>query len=70
MTDFEQTQNSIVKIKQALQNLIDAFDDENRPYLAKPILGGSGQYGDYDHLSRLLEWSVKDDGENNGGGND
>lgn len=69
-TDFEQSQNSIIKIKQVLQDLIDAFDDENRPYLAKPILGGSGQYGDYDHLSRLLEWSVKDDSENNGGSND
>ena len=69
-TDSEQSQNSIIKIKQVLQNLIDAFDDENRPYLAKPIPGGGGQYGDYDHLSRFLEWSVKDDSENNGGGND
>lgn len=62
-TDEKQSQEAIIKIKEALQKLIDEFDKKERPYLTKPILGGSGQYGDYDHLSRFLEWSVRDDNQ-------
>lgn len=68
-TDAEQSQNAVAKIEEVLQKLIDEFDNKDRPYLAKPIPNLSGQYGDYDHLSRILEWSVKDD-ENDGGNGD
>lgn len=71
LTDEEQSQKAIQKIRETLQKLINEFDNKDRPYLAKPILGGSGQYDDYDHLSRFLEWSVRDDeAENSGGQND
>ncbi|MBQ8481842.1 MAG: PD-(D/E)XK nuclease family protein [Alphaproteobacteria bacterium] len=62
-TDYDETQNAIDKIETALQKLIDGFDDEKRPYLAKPVSSKYGQYGDYDHLSRYLEWSVREDSE-------
>ena len=47
----------------ALEELIDGFDDQKRPYLAKPVESKYGQYGDYDHLSRYLEWSVREEDE-------
>lgn len=67
-TDYEQSQEAISKIEVALQNLIDGFDNIERPYLAKPVKSKHGQYKDYDHLSRYLEWSVREenDEEDNG----
>lgn len=62
----EQSQKSIADIQEILQELIDAFDMPARAYLAKPIQGLDGQYDDYDHLSRFLEWSVRDDKEYEG----
>ena len=62
-TDYEKSQNAIDKIETALKELIDGFDDPKRPYLAKPVASKYGQYGDYDHLSRYLEWSVREDDE-------
>lgn len=63
-TNAEKSQNAVVKIEKVLQKLIDEFDNEKRPYLTKPIPNLTGQYDDYDHLSRILEWSVKDDNDN------
>ena len=64
-TTLEQTQKAISIIRQNLRDLIVAFDDENRAYLAKPVPSNKPIYSDYEHLSRYLEWSVKDgkDGE-------
>ena len=59
--DGEKCQNSITKIRDAIQELVDIFDDENNPYLSKPIPGLKGQFDDYDHLSRFAEWATKDD---------
>ena len=59
--DGEKCQNSITKIRDAIQELIDIFDDENNPYLSKPIQGLKGQFDKYDHLSRFAEWATKDD---------
>ncbi len=62
----EKTKESIDVIEQKLRELIIAYDDENRPYLTKPVPSSKPIYSDYEHLSRFLEWSVKDD--DNGGG--
>ncbi|MBR1600664.1 MAG: PD-(D/E)XK nuclease family protein [Alphaproteobacteria bacterium] len=67
-TDYEQSQEAINKIEVLLQKLIDEFDRKERPYLAKPRKSNHGQYSDYDHLSRFLEWSVRED--NNGEGSE
>ncbi|MBQ8670963.1 MAG: PD-(D/E)XK nuclease family protein [Alphaproteobacteria bacterium] len=58
-TDFEQTQQAAEKIDGILRELITEFDNPNRPYLTQ---NSSSKYSsNYEHLSRLLEWSVKDD---------
>ena len=64
--DADKSQKAIEGIQEVLQKLIDIFDDESRAYRAKPIQipKKRGQYNNYDHLSRFLEWSVKDDDNN------
>lgn len=64
-TNAEQTATAMDKTKDSLCRLIRAFDDESRPYLARPVPSKQPIYTDYEHLSRFLEWAVKDDsGEN------
>lgn len=41
-----------------LAELITEFDDPATPYLARPRVKFASQYGDYDHLARVLEWSA------------
>lgn len=65
-TTPEQTEEAINNTSKNLRELITAFDDENRPYLAKPVPSNKPIYSDYEHLSRYLEWSVKDDADENG----
>lgn len=65
-TNDEQSSQALDNIKNTLQDLIDAFDNVERPYLAKPVASSSGLYSDYDHLSRFLEWSVREDKEDSG----
>ena len=65
-TTLEQTQEAVNTIYKNLRELIIAFDNEDRPYLAKPVLSNKPIYSDYEHLSRFLEWSVKDDDDENG----
>ena len=45
--------------------LISRFDFEQTPYLAKPNPHEAPAYSDYDHLSRFLEWSIRDDTDEN-----
>lgn len=69
-TTSEQTQEAVSTICKNLRELIIAFDNEARPYLAKPVPSNKPIYSDYEHLSRFLEWSVKDDDEDENGGSD
>ncbi|MBC8269515.1 MAG: double-strand break repair protein AddB [Rhodospirillaceae bacterium] len=46
-----------------LQKRIADFDDENTPYLSRPIPMFYSRFGDYDHLARVKEWMAGDDGE-------
>ena len=57
--DFKQTQEATDKINIIIQDLIDSFDNPKRPYITKN--SSNTAFSDYEHLSRLLEWSVKDD---------
>ena len=59
-TTPEQTATAMAVTEDSLRRLIRAFDDEDRPYLAKPVPSNKPIYTDYEHLSRFLEWAVKD----------
>lgn len=44
-----------------LKKLISTFDFEETPYLARPNPNHLDPYSDYEHLSRIKEWSVGED---------
>jgi ATP-dependent helicase/nuclease subunit B len=48
---------------QGLKDRVAAFDDEETPYLSRPVPMFSRRFGDYDHLARVKEWMAGDDGE-------
>ena len=64
-TSDEQTATAMAKTEESLRWLIRAFDDENRAYLSRPVPSTQQIYKDYEHLSRFLEWAVKDDNSEN-----
>ena len=45
-----------------LAELVAAFDDPQTPYACKPRPEVAPRFGDYDHLSRIAEWSVEPEG--------
>ena len=51
---------AIANIENVLYELINEFDNPQRPYLTNPTLNKNVVYTDYEHLSRVDEWSVKD----------
>lgn len=57
----EQSRKGLEKTLLYLQTLIMHFDNESTPYFAKPNPSDAPSYSDYDHLSRFLEWSVRDE---------
>lgn len=61
----EQSSSGLEKTMQYLQTWISSYDCVTTPYLAKPIPHNAPSYTDYDHLSRFLEWSVKEDFDEN-----
>ena len=46
-----------------LKELISLFDFETTPYYSKPNPKLAPKYSDYEHLSRALEWSLAEDGD-------
>lgn len=42
--------------KEHIQKMIDAFDDENTPYLYNPNPQNINEYSDYEQLARFKEW--------------
>ena len=54
------------KSEEYLLKLIEKFDSSNMPYHPKPLPKFADKNRDYDHLARVKEWSVQEDGENNG----
>jgi ATP-dependent helicase/nuclease subunit B len=49
-----------------LKARIAAFRDPATPYISRAIPQFQGETGDYDHLARLLEWSIADGGDDAG----
>ncbi|HEY3918670.1 MAG TPA: double-strand break repair protein AddB [Stellaceae bacterium] len=46
-----------------MKELIAAFDDPTRPYLAMPRLDRAPRYSDYAHLERVKEWQAGEEEE-------
>ncbi len=51
-----------------VKEMIVAFDDPQRPYLARPAGVRPLKYNDYEHLARVREWSVSASEDNNNDG--
>lgn len=59
--DEEDSEAAINLVYDRLQKLVSIFDFPTTPYLSKPNPSIAPSYSDYDHLSRYLEWSIKED---------
>ena len=44
--------------EEGLRKLVEAFDNDDTPYLAYPDPNNKMAYDDYEHLSRVKEWSL------------
>jgi ATP-dependent helicase/nuclease subunit B len=49
---------------QNIKDLVALFDFETTPYMARPNPSKLPKYSDYDHLARVKEWSVSEEGGN------
>lgn len=47
-----------------LENLVEAFADENVPYICLPKAHAQPLFNDYEHLERIQEWAALEDEEN------
>jgi len=62
----EECEKALANAEETLLKYISVFDMPNHPYYANPNLSKNAGSGDYDHLSRFLEWSVQDGEEKDG----
>ena len=46
---------------EGLKRLVAEFDDPATPYACRPRAEMAPRFSDYDHLSRLAEWAVRED---------
>ena len=53
---------------QKLRELATRFEDENTPYRSLVHPMWATQYGDYDHLARVLEWTSAGEEDDDGSG--
>lgn len=53
------------KCEDYLIRLVTTFDFPSTPYYSRPIPKYITKNRDYEHLARIKEWSVQEDGENN-----
>ncbi len=49
--------------KQHISEIINLFDFETTGYLSRPNPKNVPEYSDYEHLARVKEWSIKEDGD-------
>ncbi|MBR2136712.1 MAG: PD-(D/E)XK nuclease family protein [Alphaproteobacteria bacterium] len=60
VADSAQSRKAMDRVEDYIRRLITLFDFPTTPYLAKPNPATAPEYSDYDHLSRYLEWAVRD----------
>ena len=58
--DGKNLEDTLKNTANRLKTLIQDFDNEQTPYYNRPNPSITGSGKDYDHLSRYLEWSLKD----------
>lgn len=58
-------QDILEKSEEYLLKLVSTFDFETTPYYSRPMPKFVSKNKDYEHLARIREWSVQDDGEGN-----
>ena len=63
----DESAEAMQRAEQNVAQLIAAYDNPNYPYWTKPNPKTAPAQTDYDHLSRYLEWAIKDDSEDNDG---
>ncbi|WP_370676083.1 double-strand break repair protein AddB [Pleomorphomonas sp. PLEO] len=55
-------EQTIAEAEARLRGLVRAYADPNRGYLSRARPFRKIDHGDYDHLARVSEWSIEDDG--------
>ncbi|MBP3687472.1 MAG: PD-(D/E)XK nuclease family protein [Alphaproteobacteria bacterium] len=58
-------QDILEKSEEYLLKLASTFDFETTPYYSRPVPKFVSKNKDYEHLARIKEWSVQDDGDGN-----
>lgn len=62
--EIEPEEDDIIeKTEEYLLSLVSAFDFVTTPYLSRPTPKYIPKNKDYEHLARIKEWSVQDDGD-------
>ena len=59
----EEVNGVLSETEDRIIEVINLFDFETTGYLSRPNPKSAPQYSDYEHLARVKEWSVKEDGE-------
>ena len=62
-TTEEDSSKAITLMTEILRQMVDSLDSPDYAYIVNPV---HGAVDDYDHLSRLDEWSVREDGSQEG----
>ena len=60
----EQTKEVLETNLQNIKTLIAIFDNEEKPYITQPNPKYAPTYSDYEHLSRIKEWGIRDKNDN------
>ena len=55
-------EQTIAEAEGRLRGLVRAYADPKRGYLSRARPFRRSDRGDYDHLARVKEWSIEDDG--------
>lgn len=55
----EECEQALENTERTLRSFISAYDMKEQPYYVNPNPSKGAGLGDYDHLSRFLEWSVQ-----------
>ena len=55
-------EETIAEAELRLRGLVRAYADPKRGYLSRARPFRKTDRGDYDHLARVSEWSIEDDG--------
>lgn len=60
-----QNDDILQRTEEYLLKLVETFDFETTPYHSRPIPKFIPKNSDYEHLARIREWSVQEEGESN-----